>query len=656
MERLTEALELQDVSIGASRTRSRKQGRARSRDEMEGGDEPPLPVPKRSKGSKPQEAAPRPRKEGEEEEEESMQVEDGLRAVEEEMELEEDLRLDEGEELGQEDDQMEEDGGEEEEEGEEEERESLGIGMQNGKLSPYSSLGYPVCGMVSAHEEEVVRAARASAKVKELLEEASIEPLVEVGAQGEQGEGEGEGQHREVRFARLPEAGALEEAIAGVSAELTGLLGELQDAENALEAAFGDQLRPHRAPRWGDAYSAALRIRHEALELRRPEPPATPTSSSMGMGVEAGAGARASRRKLEAVRRVVMRRKAEVQYHRHDLVEQYLGLRALWRRRHPGWEEEEEDLNLPPESGLRRRLDLGTGLGLRSVRSITFERIHRSAVARGEYANSEFDVSVIAKELVEKEKMRKRIEQGSVQVPAMLLAPELEGSYTFIDDINARLTTDGNLMRCRGQDVQSECSPGCNCPRAVAEQERRSNPWSDMEKCIFLDKFLQFPKNFRRIASFLKGKSTKEVIQFYYNSKQYVNYKTLIKEAEIRRRTGDLETPTDWLRHAGLQVRNDRPVLRYSALQIVFVSFEVGILSWFSVTCDVLWPVRSVRQWRLCMMKPRRGLWRGSSLLRAMLASARSTCTQEESLMRTWRRRRSSWRATGRGSHGARHS
>jgi hypothetical protein len=63
-----------------------------------------------------------------------------------------------------------------------------------------------------------------------------------------------------------------------------------------------------------------------------------------------------------------------------------------------------------------------------------------------------------------------------------------------------------------------------------------------MEKCIFLDRFLQFPKDFRRIASFLRNKSTKDCVSFYYDSKQSVQYKGALKEHMMRRkRRGDYQ-------------------------------------------------------------------------------------------------------------------
>lgn len=50
-----------------------------------------------------------------------------------------------------------------------------------------------------------------------------------------------------------------------------------------------------------------------------------------------------------------------------------------------------------------------------------------------------------------------------------------------------------------------------------------------MEKCIFVDKFLQFPKNFHKIAGFLKNRTTKDCIKFYYDAKSSIEFKFLLK-------------------------------------------------------------------------------------------------------------------------------
>ena len=62
------------------------------------------------------------------------------------------------------------------------------------------------------------------------------------------------------------------------------------------------------------------------------------------------------------------------------------------------------------------------------------------------------------------------------------------------------------------------------------EEINHVNPWTDVEKCIFLDRFLQHPKDFRKIASFLKNKTTRDCVAFYYDSKQSIPYKKALRE------------------------------------------------------------------------------------------------------------------------------
>jgi hypothetical protein len=57
-----------------------------------------------------------------------------------------------------------------------------------------------------------------------------------------------------------------------------------------------------------------------------------------------------------------------------------------------------------------------------------------------------------------------------------------------------------------------------------------------MEKCIFIDKFVQFPKNFHKIASFLRNRTTQDCVRFYYDSKAVVPYKALLRESDNRKK------------------------------------------------------------------------------------------------------------------------
>jgi len=63
-----------------------------------------------------------------------------------------------------------------------------------------------------------------------------------------------------------------------------------------------------------------------------------------------------------------------------------------------------------------------------------------------------------------------------------------------------------------------------------------SHQWSDLEKCIFLDKFLQYPKNFGKIAAFLTRKRARDCVRLYYDSKHAIDYKAILREHQQRRR------------------------------------------------------------------------------------------------------------------------
>ena len=76
-------------------------------------------------------------------------------------------------------------------------------------------------------------------------------------------------------------------------------------------------------------------------------------------------------------------------------------------------------------------------------------------------------------------------------------------------------------------------------PLQEEKDRQHINPWTDIEKCIFLDRFLQHPKDFRKIASFLKNKSVHDCISFYYDSKQCVPYKAALKEHLNRKKRRD---------------------------------------------------------------------------------------------------------------------
>lgn len=144
----------------------------------------------------------------------------------------------------------------------------------------------------------------------------------------------------------------------------------------------------------------------------------------------------------------------------------------------------------------------------------------RRGILPGDVVRSDYEQEQIIAEIAAKEAMEKRIKEGGCSLPHQRgwLENQLYASHS-----------DG-FLGMRVNDSLSE------------EEERRDiNIWSDMEKCIFLDRFLHHPKDFRKIASFLKHKTTKECIKFYYSSKKTVPYKNALKEfIQRKNRRGDV--------------------------------------------------------------------------------------------------------------------
>lgn len=153
--------------------------------------------------------------------------------------------------------------------------------------------------------------------------------------------------------------------------------------------------------------------------------------------------------------------------------------------------------------------------------NIPYRRSRRSGgtqsgtVGTSDVVRSEYEQQQIMEQLEEKHRTEKRIKEGGSQLPRQQCAMEKEIKAAFVDNFSSRRVED---------------------PMKVEMDQRHVNPWTDVEKCIFLDSFLHHPKDFRRIASFLKNKSTQDCVAFYYDSKQVVPYKAALKEHTMRRK------------------------------------------------------------------------------------------------------------------------
>uniref|UniRef100_A0A674CPY3 Nuclear receptor corepressor 2 n=1 Tax=Salmo trutta TaxID=8032 RepID=A0A674CPY3_SALTR len=125
-------------------------------------------------------------------------------------------------------------------------------------------------------------------------------------------------------------------------------------------------------------------------------------------------------------------------------------------------------------------------------------------------ARSEHEVSEIVDGISEQENTEKQIRQLAV-IPPMLFDAEQQR----IKFINMNGLMDD--------------------PMKVYKDRQVMNMWSEQEKDTFREKFIQHPKNFGLIASFLERKTVAECVLFYYLTKKNENYKNIVRRNYRRR-------------------------------------------------------------------------------------------------------------------------
>ncbi|XP_071945276.1 uncharacterized protein [Antedon mediterranea] len=72
-------------------------------------------------------------------------------------------------------------------------------------------------------------------------------------------------------------------------------------------------------------------------------------------------------------------------------------------------------------------------------------------------------------------------------------------------------------------------------PMKEHKEKQLFNTWSDEEKEMFKEKFLQHPKNFLLIASFLEKKSVADCVLHYYQTKKSDNYKQILRKNQAKK-------------------------------------------------------------------------------------------------------------------------
>ncbi|CAD5111166.1 DgyrCDS502 [Dimorphilus gyrociliatus] len=142
------------------------------------------------------------------------------------------------------------------------------------------------------------------------------------------------------------------------------------------------------------------------------------------------------------------------------------------------------------------------------IKRVREERCNNRAHTRSEHQ----EIDQINDGVQEHEEEIRKRKQLAVIPP--LLLDEQERKYKFID--NNRLIKDplAEYKNSKGKDTV----------------------WTDKEKEVFRDRFVQHPKNFVIISQFLENKTVSECIHYYYMSKKTENYKQLVRKHQARQR------------------------------------------------------------------------------------------------------------------------
>eukprot|EP00884_Botryococcus_braunii_P008183 jgi/Botrbrau1/17366/Bobra.0015s0106.1 len=70
----------------------------------------------------------------------------------------------------------------------------------------------------------------------------------------------------------------------------------------------------------------------------------------------------------------------------------------------------------------------------------------------------------------------------------------------------------------------------------LKDEEDAKRPWSADEKRIFMDKFLAFPKDFRKIASYLPHRTTGDCVAFYYKVQKLDDFAAVRRKQQLKKR------------------------------------------------------------------------------------------------------------------------
>lgn len=130
----------------------------------------------------------------------------------------------------------------------------------------------------------------------------------------------------------------------------------------------------------------------------------------------------------------------------------------------------------------------------------------------GARIKSEADLEEIMDGLQEQEMEDKKMRSYAVIPPILLDAKQRKLRY---------VNNNGHIL-----DMETEY-----------KERQLLNVWTPSENEVFKEKYLQHPKNFGVIASYLERKSVQDCVQHYYLTKKTENYKQLLRKSRQRTRS-----------------------------------------------------------------------------------------------------------------------
>lgn len=208
--------------------------------------------------------------------------------------------------------------------------------------------------------------------------------------------------------------------------------------------------------------------------------------------------------------RVLRRRKLKCAESERKLAKAYVARRRVWLKSLRPMEERREraDERPRPRSNSSSLLHSTVGKRGKDSHASPFKQLDRADVIRSDYEQQK-----LLERMLETERQRNKLLNSIARIPPFEADPLERKFASFAENKN-----------------------GLFDPLEEDARESVACVWTDVERLIFLDKFLQYPKKFHYISAFLVNKSTRDCVAYYYASKKAIPYKELLLEQQHRRR------------------------------------------------------------------------------------------------------------------------